>query len=41
MNIKLIKILENISIIQFATLLEEFRFLFGRTLSGVDLLDMA
>ena len=37
-NVKLIKILENIL---FTTLLEEFKFLLGRTICGVDLLEMA
>ena len=36
-----IKYLRISTIIQFATLLEEFRFLLGTTISGVDLLDMA
>ena len=36
-NIRLIRIS---TIMQFATLLEEFRFLLERTISGVDLLKM-
>ena len=36
-NIRLIRIS---TIIQFSTLLEEFRFLLERTISGVDLLKM-
>ena len=35
-NIKLIEVL---TIIQFAILLEEFRFFLGRTISGADHLD--
>ena len=41
-NIRLIKILENIStIIQFATLLAEYRFFLELTIYGVYLLEMA